>query len=161
MFVKSKNKGQIGPPQNRRVPQKFEGSLHCKSLQPECNHSAVNSCDTCNFQLQQPLVAIFAVIWLQGKSAVFRCKFYIYQLLHLLAANLGENLYLYIICHIFTHHSRQLTWQSMRVWCERSWVRSQMKLVIVFSSSRLQLIGTNNAVNSCFINNCIVATFAA
>ena len=27
--------------------------------------------------------------------------------------------------------------------------------VIVFSSSRLQLIGTNIAVNSCLINNCI------
>ena len=44
-----------------------------------------------NFLLLQLLFAIFADFWLQSKSASFKCKNYIYYLLHLKAALLREN----------------------------------------------------------------------
>ena len=57
--------------------------VHCKSLQPECNWSAANSRNTCNFLSLQLLFAIFAYFWLQIKRASFKCKNYVYFLLHL------------------------------------------------------------------------------
>ena len=78
-----------------------------------------------NFLLLQLLFAILADFWLQSKSAPFECKNYIYHLLHLKAALLKENQYLFITCHTHFHHSRWLTQQSVRVWCDRSWVRTQ------------------------------------
>ena len=56
--------------------------VHCKSLQPECNWSAANSRNTCNFLSLQLLFAIFAYFWLQIKRASFKCKNYVYYLLH-------------------------------------------------------------------------------
>ena len=44
-----------------------------------------------NFLLLQLLFAILADFWLQSKSASFKCKNYIYYLLHLKAALLKEN----------------------------------------------------------------------
>ena len=76
-----------------------------------------------NFLLLQLLFTILADLWLQIKSASFKCKNYTYHLLHLTATLLKENQYLFITCHNFIYHSKQLTQQSARVWCDRSWVQ--------------------------------------
>ena len=58
-----------------------------------------------NFLLLQLLFTILADLWLQIKSASFRCKLCVFYFQQLIAAKLEEHLYLYIISCLKIYHS--------------------------------------------------------
>ena len=74
-------------------PKNAAGLLYCTANL--CNQSVTEGQQIdailANFLLLQLLFTILADLWLQIKSASFKCKNYTYYLLHLKAALLKEN----------------------------------------------------------------------